>query len=50
MYYAEEIIDGVIHFKLTPKGKWRKKTPEALTEMVEKLRAQIRTLEETPAV
>lgn len=50
MYYAEKIINGVIHFKHTPDGEWREKTPEALTEMVEKLRAQLRTLEKTPTV
>jgi hypothetical protein len=31
MFYEEMMFHGVLHYRITPTGKWRKKTPEALT-------------------
>ena len=34
MYYAEEIVNGVLCFKTTPDGEW---TPLSLTVLTERL-------------
>lgn len=34
MYYEEKIINGVLHFRSTPKGPWEAVSPERLTEML----------------
>jgi len=32
MFYQEEVIDGVLHWRGTPGGKWKKCTSKMLTE------------------
>ena len=44
MYYEEKIIDGVLHFKYSPDGKWRKFTDKQLTSKIEKLQVEIKKL------
>jgi hypothetical protein len=34
MYYAEKIIDGVLHYQTTPDGKWTPYTTQQLSTMV----------------
>jgi hypothetical protein len=34
MYHAEKEIDGVLHWKGTPNGKWKPYTVEQLTKML----------------
>ena len=34
MYYEEKVIDGVLHYKTTPSGKWKPLSLEALTKRV----------------
>jgi hypothetical protein len=34
MYYAEKIIDGVLHYRITPDGPWKTYTPEQLTDII----------------
>lgn len=34
MYYAEKVIDGVLHCKTTPNGKWKPLSLESLTRRV----------------
>ncbi len=36
MYYEEKIIDGILHFKVSPRGKWRAYCQEELTRMLVK--------------
>jgi hypothetical protein len=38
MYHTEKEIDGVLHWKGTPNGKWKPYTPEQLTKMLLKER------------
>ena len=38
MYYAEKIIDGILHFRITPNGEWKEFSKEKLTEKVTQLR------------
>jgi len=32
MYYDEQVIEGILHWRSTPDGKWRKFTLRQLTE------------------
>lgn len=34
MYYEESLINGVLHWRSTPKGDWVEKTKQQLTEML----------------
>lgn len=34
MYYEEAVIDGVLHYRTTPDGKWTPKTAAQLTELL----------------
>jgi len=34
MYYIEKVINGVLHYKTTPKRKWEPLSLEALTRRV----------------
>lgn len=38
MYYAEKVIDGVLHYKTTPRGQWIPYTQEELSQMVIELK------------
>lgn len=44
MYYREEIIDGILHCKYLPNGKWYKLTDKQLTSKIEKLQSEIKKL------
>ena len=46
MYYAEKVINGVLHYKLTPSASWKACTLEHLTQKVLELQEQIETLNE----
>ena len=37
MYYRERIINGVLHFKSTPNGKFKKFSKKQLTSRIVKL-------------
>jgi len=45
MYYAEEIIDGILCFKTTPNGEWRPLDVRTLTSRLEKAKERIFLLE-----
>lgn len=46
MYHAEEIINGVLHWKGTPNSPWKPYTLEQLTNKLEKEReAHRKTIE-----
>jgi hypothetical protein len=34
MYYVEKVINGVLHYKTTPNGKWKPVSTEVLTKRV----------------
>ena len=34
MYYEEQVIDGVLHWRGTPAGEWQSMTAERLTGML----------------
>ncbi len=34
MYYAEKIINEVLHYKTHPRGKWKEMSPKKLTQMI----------------
>lgn len=40
MYYAEKIINGVLHFKNTPNGEWIEVSKEKLTYELKKPRLE----------
>ena len=44
MYYAEEIINGVLCFKFTPEGDWIEFSKESLTRVIINLRKSIEIL------
>lgn len=46
MYYAEKIIDGVLHFQITPNGKWVEMSKEDLTSEIVALKKQLTELQE----
>ena len=34
MFYQEKIINGILHFRNSPKGKWIEMTKEQLTKII----------------
>jgi hypothetical protein len=36
MFYEEKVIDGILHWRGTPKGDWIEFTKEGLTYLLEK--------------
>lgn len=34
MYYYELVINGVLHYRTTPRGKWKEMSPKALTQRI----------------
>lgn len=42
MYYAEKIIDGVLHFKTTPNGKWKEFSKQSLTDRITILEGKLK--------
>ena len=41
MYYGEKLIDGVLHWRGTPDGKWKQMSQERLTTLVLELRQRL---------
>ena len=41
MYYAEKVINGVLHFQVMPDSEWHVMTPEMLTKKVLKLQQEL---------
>jgi hypothetical protein len=39
MYYAEKVIDGLLHYRYTPKGLWLPMTAKQLTALLMEERA-----------
>lgn len=48
MYYDEQIINGVLHWRGTPNGEWIPKNLHQLTERIVELEARIKLLEHKP--
>jgi len=46
MYYAEKIINGIIHYKLTLTMEWKERSKESLTNEIERLRKEISELKD----
>lgn len=42
MYYAEKIINGILHCKHTPNGKWIELSKERLTHKIVKMEARLK--------
>lgn len=38
MYYQERVINGILHFRLTPDGEFREVSKEELTRRLERAR------------
>lgn len=34
MYYEEKIINGILHFRLMPEGRWKEMDKQSLTKMI----------------
>lgn len=41
MYYAEKVINGVLHWRSTPNGLWQPRTLEQLTTELLRARQQL---------
>lgn len=41
MFYEETLIDGVLHWRSHPRGKWIAKTPAELTSKVLELQRKL---------
>lgn len=41
MYYKEEIINGILCFKLTPNGEWKEVSKRALCERVKEAEKKV---------
>ena len=50
MYYAEEVINGILHYKLSPDAEWKPFSKKALTERVLKLEQEVELLNEIKAI
>lgn len=46
MYYEEQVIGGVLHFRTSPHGDWCPMSQEQLTERLVKMNAQLAAIEE----
>tara|TARA_R110000851_G_scaffold122060_1_gene251207 strand:- start:149 stop:289 length:141 start_codon:yes stop_codon:yes gene_type:complete len=42
MYYAEKIINGILHCKHTPKGKWIELSKKGLTDKIIRMEAKLK--------
>jgi hypothetical protein len=47
MYFAEKIIDGILHFKTTPNGWWKMYTHEMYMEKITLLEAELQSAKDT---
>jgi len=45
MYYAEKMINGILHYKNTPNGEWKPKSIESLSDRVVKAEKKVQELE-----
>lgn len=45
MYYEEQVIDNVLHFRSQPNGEWHRMTAEYLTELLSAARHRLSTVE-----
>jgi hypothetical protein len=45
MYYEEELINGIWHYKTTPNGEWVEMTKEQISERLNKERKRLKELE-----
>jgi hypothetical protein len=41
MYYKEEIINGILHYKLTPNGEWLEVSKETLSKRIKEAEAKV---------
>ena len=41
MYYKEEIINGILHYKLTPNGEWQEVSKETLSKRTKEAEAKV---------
>lgn len=41
MYYEERVIDGILHCRGTPDGKWEPMSPYALTQKIERMEIEM---------
>ena len=44
MYYEEQNIGGILHYRCTPNGKWTKLTEEQMTVKILSLKCEIARL------
>jgi len=44
MYYAEKMINGILHYKTTPYGDWKPKSIESLSNRVVKAEKKVQEL------
>lgn len=44
MYYEERIIDGIVHCRSTPDGKWEPLSQHALTLKIERMEIEMNQL------
>lgn len=38
MYYEEEVINGILHYRTTPEGEWTEHSKKGLTDLIVRLR------------
>lgn len=41
MYYAEEVINGVLCFRTSPTDRWQQYTPEQITKKYQEMKAGV---------
>ena len=44
MWYEEKVINGVLHIRTIPRGRWRLMKPVAMTDMILDLRKKVEKL------
>ena len=44
MYYEEQNIGGILHYRTSPKGKWIEMSKEQMTEKIISLKSEISRL------
>lgn len=45
MYYAEMMIEGILHFRYDPKGHWRPATANMLNRRLAEMEKRVKDLE-----
>ena len=46
MYYTEKLINGILHYQLTPDGEWQEVKKEHLSKRVVKAEKKVNELRE----